>query len=207
MILPSDSDSVSVTENDTRIRQATRWATALGISGEELLPQIPEISASFLSGPRQTRLGTLDLLTLVPFGMGNVRATNAAGLKYQWSGFGYMDGDEILIPSDDQCRFPRDWRWILAHDGGPNLDRRPDTCFAECVDGFFAGVDKVGIAIWLQHGPRKHGMDLPGSVFAGSPRRRTCACVDPFDDGPELGFFRRIDLTSPRCGSVVFVRE
>lgn len=184
-------------ESDVRIAQAIQWAKALGQKGEDVLRQIPEIPVTLL----QSR-GNLNLLTLVPFHLGNVQLAKAAGLKHEEYGY----SDETLIPANPRyADLPTTWAWVLAHDGTPNLGRKPVDCLAECTRGLYAGVDKVGVAIWLIHGPRKHAMDLPGSVHAGA--RESCACVGPFDDKPNLSAHRFADIVNPNYGTVVFVRK
>lgn len=184
-------------EGNTRVRRAVQWAKALGLKEEDVLQQVPEIPVTLL----QSR-GNMDLLTLVPFHLGNTQLAKAAGLKYEE--YGYTD--ETLIPANPHHEdLPTTWAWVLAHDGSPNLGRKPTDCLAQCTGELYAGVDKVGVAIWLIHGPRKHAMDLPGSVRAGV--RDRCACVFPFDGKPRL-FARRIaDVADPCYGTVVFVRE
>lgn len=182
-------------EGDGRNRQVMQWATALDVNAESLLPQIPEIPVTILQ-PR----GELNLLTLVPFHLGNVALAKAAGLKY--SEYGYTD--KTLVPVD-KTRYDfsdRGWRWVLAHDGAPNLRRKPTDCLAECTGSRFAGVDKVGVAIHLIHGARKHVMDLPASVH--SDVHGGFACVYPFD-GSKLNAGRNADIARPYCGTVVFV--
>ena len=184
-----------IAESDARTRQALQWATALGMNVENILSQIPEIPATILQ-PR----GDLNLLTLVPFHLGNVQVAKAAGLKH--GEYGYTD--DSLVPVNPRYEdLLKGWAWILAHDGTPNLNRKPSDCLAECVGGRYAGVDKVGIAIHLIHGKRGHAMDLPGSVHADD--RGGCAYVDPFDD-PVLDASGSV-VADPQFGSVVFVRE
>lgn len=181
-----------------RIAQTVRWATALGISVEDILPQIPEIPVTLLQ-PR----GELNLLTLVPFHLGNVQLAKAAGLKHEE--YGYTD--ETLVPVG-KARYDfsgRGWRWVLAHDGSQNLNRKPTDCLAECTGIRYAGVDKVGIAIRFIHGPCGHVMDLPASVHADN-RGNYCACVHPFV-GPELSPYRLADIAFTWCGTVIFVCE
>ena len=191
-------ESALMAEGDTRIAQAVRWAAALGLCVEDVLPQIPEIPVTILQ-PR----GELNLLTLVPFHSGNVQLAKAAGLKHEEYGY----SDETLVPVD-KARYDfsnRGWRWVLAHDGSPNLNRNPSDCLAECASGKrYAGVDKVGTAIHLIHGARDHVMDLPASVRAGT--RGDCAYVYPFD-GPGLHAHGDVGIADPRFGTVVFVWE
>lgn len=179
-------------KSDIRIAQAMRWATALGLCVEDILSQIPEIPPTLLL-PRD-----LDLLTLVPWHIGNVELSVAAGLKYKECGY----TDETLVAvSSRYADLPKTWAWVLAHDGGPNLDRKPVDCLAECTDGLYGGMDKVGIAIWHIHGPRKHVMDLPASVDTNA--HNDCAFVSPFGDKPNLSV-RRFRGTSSSHGTVVF---
>ncbi|MEK7632562.1 MAG: hypothetical protein AAB473_02105 [Patescibacteria group bacterium] len=184
-------------ESDVRIAQAMRWASALGLRAEDVLPQIPEIPVTILQ-PR----GELNLLTLVPFHLGNVGLAKAAGLKH--AEYGYTD--KTLVPADKtRYGFSKlGWRWVLAHDGSQNLNRKPTDCLAECTGPRFAGVDKVGVAIYFIHGPRGHVMDLPASVHAGG--RGRCAYVHPFGV-PELRAFRDAGIAYPKYGSVFFVWE
>ncbi len=184
-------------EADMRTRQTMQWATALGLSAEDLLPQIPEIPVSILQ-PR----GELNLLTLVPFHLGNVQLAKAAGLKHEEYGY----SDETFVPVDNaRYDFSKmGWRWVLAHDGSQNLNRKPIDYLAECTGNRYAGVDKVGIAIHLIHGARKHVMHLPASVRAVA--RGHCAYVDPFDE-PKLGASGGAGIAHPEYGTVFFVWE
>lgn len=180
-------------ESDVRIRQAVRWAVVLGVSAEDLLPQIPEIPKTLLL-PR----GELNLLVLVPFHLGNIQLTEAAGMKYKEYG---ADDALVLVNDPRYANLPKTWAWVIAHDGTPNLGRMPSECLAECSGDLYGGVDKVGLAILVQHGPRKYVMDLPASVRADS---RDCfVCVDP-SDGVRSLFLDRYDGASPFYGTLVF---
>jgi len=189
------SELTLAAESAVRVAQAMQWSSGLGLRAEDTLPQIPKIPATILQ-PR----GELNLLTLVPFHLGNVELAKAAGLKY--GEYGYTD--ETLVPVDEtRYDFSKlGWRWVLAHDGSQNLNRKPSDCLAECVGNRYAGVDKVGVAIHLIHGARKHIMDLPASVRADD--RDGCAYVESFDE-PELYADWGEGVARPECGAAFFV--
>jgi hypothetical protein len=195
-----ESGGVAGKSDDPRTVQAKKWWDAgvgreLGIrSFKEYLATIPEIPAS-LAEQRYD----FPLLVLVERRLCTIVAARFAGLKY--GELGYTDG--TLVPVDGRHMLPEEPFWIRAHDGGPNLDRKPSVCLAECIGDRFAGTDSVGIAIHLVHGKRGHVMDLPGSVRA--VHREYCACVDPFGD-PELRAGRH-DGAIRQYGTVVFVRK
>ncbi|NDG40987.1 MAG: hypothetical protein EBY28_16840 [Betaproteobacteria bacterium] len=183
-------------ESEARIAQAIQWAKALGLKEEDVLQEVPEIPVTLL----QSR-GNLNLLTLVPFHLGNTRLAEAAGLKYEELGYRYTD--DILIPTTQRyAALPTTWAWVLAHDGAPNLGRKATDCLAECTGELYAGVDKVGLAIWLIHRPRWHVMDLPGSVHASFSH--SCACLYPFGDEPRLIARMAAGVANPYYGTVVF---
>lgn len=180
-----------------RRQQAVRWASALKVDAESVLPQVPLIPDTML----QSR-GDLDLLTLVPWHIGNEEAALAAKLL-----FGRGRDNRVLVPVDpDRYAFPQRWEWVLAHDGRPNLRRKPSDCLKECVGDRYAGVAMVGISIWVQYGPRGLCMDLPASVF-NAGKRRCCAFVDASClNRPRLNLVRDPDIARADCGTPVFVR-
>lgn len=187
---------------DFRIIQAKRWfdvaSLHLGVRTlAQYLATVAPMPEAFLT-PR----GALNLPTLTEGRLGNVIAAKVAGLQH--GEYGYTD--KTLIPIDDvRYAFPREPMWVLAHDGGPNLGLKPTNCLAQCTGELYGGIDRVGIAIHLIHGPRKHAMDLPGSVRADG--RGYCAYVYPFGGRPDLGAVRHAGVATPHYGTVVFVRE
>lgn len=187
--------------NDPRVSQAKKlWDLGFGrelkySKFDDYLATIPAIPASLLANNPE-----FPLLVLVDPRLGYVVSCRLAGLKF--AEYGY--GDKALKPCDKHHTIPTTAPyWIRAHDGTPNLGRKPSECLAECTGKRFAGTADVGIAIYVQHGKYNHSMDLPGSVHRGGS---CCACLGVWRDGPELCVSR--DVTAgPRFGSVVFVRE
>lgn len=195
------SGGVAGKSDDPRVIQAKiLWDLGFGRelkidSFDSYLATIPEIPTSLLAHNPE-----LPLLVLVDPRLRYVKSCRLAGLKYEEYGW----TDETLVPVDDRHALASDTPyWVRAHDGSPNLNRRPSDCRAECSGRRYAGTADVGIAIWIQYGPRNHVMDLPGSVHAAL--RGSCAYVSPFGD-PRLLASRDGDA-HPECGTVVFVRE
>lgn len=202
----NDSSQITVIiphrdDYDPRIIQATRWYSAdtdsvLGFRTlNQYLATIPPVSETLVH-PRED----LPLLTLLERRIGNTAACKIAGLKYG------CFTDRALVHVDERHRLPMEPIWIRAHNGIPNINREPSVCLAECIGNRLAGIDSVGIAIYLVHEKGKHTMDLPGSVHFGS---RRSVYVDPFDsplEGPKLDE-RRNKQACPKCGTVVFVLE
>lgn len=184
---------------DPRIAQAKKlwrkgWGRELGFKKFELyLATIPEIPASLLADNP-----TFPLLVLVDPRLGHVKSARLAGLKFEE----YGNTDKTLEPFDARHTMPTTPYWVRAHDGSPNLNRKPSDIRKGLVGNQLAGTADVGIAIWIQHGKRNHVMDLPGSVYVSG--RGRCACLDVWDDVAELGAGRS-DGAVPRYGSVVFV--
>lgn len=123
----------------------------------ERIPQAPDFAALRREFPQ------LNLPLLVDVRLGHVRTANLAGLKF--AEYGYSD--KTLEPFDPRRAIPNtDPYWVLAHDGTPNLNRRPSDCRNECIGRLFAGTVAVGIAIRMQYGDCSHVMDLPADVYS-----------------------------------------
>lgn len=160
----------------------------------EAIPTAPDFEALRKEFPM------LDLPLLVDPRLGHVCTARLVGLNYGE----YGNTDMTLEPADTRHAMPTDVPyWVLAHDGTPNLSRRPPDCLAGCTGPFLAGIADVLMAIRLQYGPRAHAMDGPGSVLAGD--RGRCACVNPFAVKPHLHAIR-LPRADPDCGAVVFVQ-
>lgn len=188
--------------SDPRIIQAKKlWDLGFGRElkygkFDDYLATIPAIPASLLADSPG-----FPLLTLVDPRLGHVESCRVPGLKF--AEYGY--DDTTLEPCDKRHTIPTTAPyWVRAHDGKPNVNRKPSDCRAECTGKSFAGTAEVGIAIYVQHGKRGHFMDLPGVVHHGA--RGYCAFIVAWDGEPEL-YARRDDGADPSCGTVIFVRE
>ncbi len=185
---------------DIRRKQAKKyWDRGFGRKFKNFaayLVTIPEVPASLLADNPE-----FPLLVLVDPRLGHVESCRLAGLKY----VEYGNDDDTLVPCDNRHAMPTDAPyWVRAHDGLPNLNRKPADCLAECTGRRYAGTADIGIAIYVQYGKRQHFMDLPGSVHRHD--RADCAYLDVWVDGPELRSYGD-GYASPGYGSVVFVRE
>ena len=196
-----ENGGVGKSAGDPRIAQAKKlWDLGFGRelkmnSFHAYFATIPEIPKSLVADNP-----VLPLLVLVDPRLGHTRSCRLDGLRFAEYGW----DDTSLVPFDDRHVMPSAPYWVRAHDGSPNLGKKPSDCRAKCTGKLYAGTADVGIAIWIQHGKCNHVMDLPGSVHISN--RESCACLGVWRGGLELGASRH-DVTNTLFGSVVFVRE
>lgn len=171
-----NTPGAKVDPDDIRtVQAANAWWRNFGgdVSFEAYLESIPA-APDFVALRRE--FPTLDLPLLVDPRLGHVRAAELVGFRRGEDG----RDDSVFQPVDDRHIMPTsEPYWVLAHDGTPNRNRRPQDCLADCNDRFLAGIVDVLVAIWLQCGPRRHGMDGPGSVTVVANGSTCCACVRP----------------------------
>jgi hypothetical protein len=195
-----ESGGIGKHVDDPRWMQAkTLWDFGFGCAPnlgtfEAYLATIPEIPAGLVAHNPD-----FPLLTLVDPRLGHVCSCRLIDLRF----VEYTRNDQSLVPFDARHAMPTDAPyWVRAHDGSPNLNRKPSDCRAECIGELYAGTADVGIAIWIQHGEGKCVMDLPGSVFASN--RVCCAYLGTWLNVRELNV-GGTDYARPRFGSVVFI--
>ena len=193
------SGGIAGKSDDIRIIQAKKlwdlgYGRELGIdSFDAYLVVIPSVPASLIAENPE-----FPLLVLVDPRLGYTKSCRLAVLKFSE----YGNTDETLVPFDARHTMPITPYWVRAHDGSPNLNRKPSDIRKGLVGSQLVGTADVGIAIWIQLGKREHVMDLPGSVRSGA--RGCCAYVGVWGVEPKL-HSGRDDGADPRCGTVVFV--